>query len=119
MWTWVGMRPQQSIQNGPSHHGWFHVPPVERGYSRRLLVKKPAAPVSTTRGDRTGLLFHRATPTTIQAGQHDDDETRIEVHRSFIQHCSLALITGIHSPTVTRGKTLDYQPKAPLIRRKR
>lgn len=75
--------------------------------------------ISATRGNRTGLLFHRATPTTIQAGQHGNDETRIEVHRSFIQHCSLALITSIHNLTLTRGITQNYQPKVPLVRRKR
>ena len=69
---------------------------------KTVCVKKRAARGSAARRNWAGLLFHRATPAAIQAGQHGDDETRIEVHRSFIQHRSLALITSIHKLTITR-----------------
>jgi hypothetical protein len=116
----VGMRPKPSRRTRHSLLRGLIMPPVERDLAAATAcVMKRVAGVSAARGDRTGLLFHRATPAAIQASQHGDDQTRIEVHRSFIQHRSLALITSIHVFTITRSIMRAYQSKAPFVRRKR
>lgn len=76
--------------------GGFTVPPVQRPRRGDCLCDETAAPPSATGGDRTRLLFHRTAPAAVQAGQYGDDETRIEIHRSFVQHCTLALIASFH-----------------------